>query len=217
MINMLLPFNPRVGLETQRANPFLSQFVSERTSSSTRADNQHHATVIQIKCSWHKLKLLHFYPIHVVEAAMEITALIIGRPFVSEARPNRRITVEVNDEVRPQPLKEGCLLNPFESLLSRLLSEASPRGPCLAVQSLDSHGEETAQFLVLRRFFVELSNDMLVKLVGNVMVREHDPIDGDELFDEFRIAATLRLSFRSHRNRGGNSNCWVHWGNFPFL
>src|ERR1700738_1126565 len=145
IINMLLPFNPRSGLENQRTNPLLSQFVSERTSSSTRADNQNHATVIQIKCSWHKLKLLHFYPIDVVEATMEITALIIGRAFVSEAGPDRRITVEVNDEVRPQPLKEGSLLNPFESLLSRLLSEASPRGPCLAVQSLDSHGEQTAQ------------------------------------------------------------------------
>jgi hypothetical protein len=33
---------------------------------------------------------------------------------------------------------------------------------------------------------VELSDNMLVKLVGNAIVREHDPIDGDELFAEFR-------------------------------
>ena len=84
--------------KNHRANPLLGQFVSKRATSSTRADNQHQATVIQIKCSWHRLKLLSFDPIDVVEATMEIAALIIGRPLVSEAVPDRRITVEVKDE-----------------------------------------------------------------------------------------------------------------------
>src|ERR1700736_999120 len=116
IINMLLPFNPRSGLENQRANPLPSQFVSECTSSGARADNQHQATVIQIKCSWHKLKLLSFDPIDVVKATIEITALIIGRPFVSEAGPDCRVAVKVNEEVRPQPLKEGSLLRSLELL-----------------------------------------------------------------------------------------------------
>src|SRR6516225_10161933 len=116
IINMLLPLNPRSGLENQGAYSFLSQFVSKRTTSSTRADNQHQATVIQIKCSWHKLKLLSFDPIDVVEATMEITALIIGRPFVPETGPDRRVTVKENEKVRPQPLKEWSLLDPFKCL-----------------------------------------------------------------------------------------------------
>src|SRR5271166_3209927 len=145
IINMLLPFNPRSGLENQRANPLLCQFVSQRTTSSTRANNQHHATVIRIKLSWHKLKILSFDPIDVVEATMEIAALIIGRPFISEARPDRRVTVEVKDEVRPQPLKEGSLLDSLKCMDSCLFREASPRGPCLGVQSLDSVGEKSGR------------------------------------------------------------------------
>jgi hypothetical protein len=116
IINMLLPFNPRPGLKNQRANALLSQFVSERTASSTRADNQHQATVIQIKCSRHNLNLLSIHPVDVVETAMEIAALIIGRTFVSEEGPDCGITVEVNDEVRPQRLKEGSLFSSLECL-----------------------------------------------------------------------------------------------------
>ena len=85
-------------------------------TASTRANNQNHATVIQIKRSWHKLRLLSFDPIDVVEATMEIAALIIGWPFVSEEGPDRRVTVEVKDEVRSQPLEEGSLLSPFKCL-----------------------------------------------------------------------------------------------------
>jgi hypothetical protein len=43
-------------------------------------------------------------------------------------------------------------------------------------------------------------------------VREHDPIDGDELFDELRIKAVVLVNFRSHRNRVGESDWWVHGG-----
>jgi hypothetical protein len=59
------------------------------------------------------VKILSFDPFDVVEATMEIAALIIGWPFVSEEGPDRRIAVEVKDEVRPQPLEEGSLLSPF--------------------------------------------------------------------------------------------------------
>ena len=54
------------------------------------------------------------------------------------------------------------------------------------------------QILVLRCFVVELSDHMLVKLVGNAIVREHGPIDGDELFDEFRMKAMVLVNLRSH-------------------
>jgi hypothetical protein len=57
---------------------------------------------------------------------------------------------------------------------------------------------------------------MLVKLIGNAIVRKHDPIDGDEAFDEFRTESMVLIGFRGHRNRFGNSDCWVH-GGFPFL
>jgi hypothetical protein len=103
---MLFPFDPRSSLKNHGANPLLGQFVSKRATSGTRTDNEHQVTVIQIKLSWHKLKILSFDPFDVVEATMEIAALIIGRPFVSEEGPDRRIAVEVKDEVRPQPLKE---------------------------------------------------------------------------------------------------------------
>jgi len=63
---------------------------------------------------------------------MEIAASIIGRPLVSEAGPDRRIAVEVKDEVRPQPLKEGSLLNSFKCLQSCLFRETSASEPCLA-------------------------------------------------------------------------------------
>ena len=76
---------------------------------------------------------------------MKITALVIGGSFVSEQGPDRRITVEVKDEVRPQPLKKWSL-----------------------------------------RFVVELSDNVLIKLVGNAWMRKHRPVDGDELSDEFR-------------------------------
>jgi hypothetical protein len=57
---------------------------------------------------------------------------------------------------------------------------------------------------------------MLVELVRNAIVREHDPIDGDELFHEFRMEAMVLINFRSHRSRVGNSDWWVHRV-FPFL
>jgi hypothetical protein len=94
----------------------LDQFVSKCATSGTRTDNEHHVTVIQIKLSWHKLKILSFDPFDVVEATMEIAALIIGRTFVSEAGPNCRITVKVNNEVRPQRLKKGSLFSSLERL-----------------------------------------------------------------------------------------------------
>jgi hypothetical protein len=93
-----------------------SQFVSERTASSTEADNQDTAAVIQTKFPWHRLKVLSFDPIDIVEATMEITAFIIGRTFVSEAGPDCGIAIEVNDEVRPQRLKEGSLFSLLECL-----------------------------------------------------------------------------------------------------
>jgi hypothetical protein len=47
-------------------------------------------------------------------------------------------------------------------------------------------------------------------------MREHGPVDGDELFDEFRMEAMVFISLRSHSNRVGNSN-WVHGGiSFPW-
>src|SRR5208283_3581845 len=118
IINMLLPFNPRSGLKNQRANPLLGQFVSKRATPGTRTDNEHHAIVIQIKLSWHTLKILSFDPLDVVEATMEIAALIIGRSFVSEQGPDRRIAVEVKDEIRPQLLKEGSQFDTFKCLQS---------------------------------------------------------------------------------------------------
>jgi hypothetical protein len=67
----------------------------------------------------------------------------------------------------------------------------------------------------LRRFVVELSDNMLVKLVGNAIVREHDSKDGDELFDEFRMEVAGLINFRSPRS--GNSDWWAHREiSFPF-
>src|SRR5271165_5580563 len=211
---MLFPFDPRPGLKNHRANPLLGQFVSKRATSGTRTDNEHHAIVIQIKLSWHKLKILSFDPLDVVEATMEIAAFIIGRPFVSEERPDCRITVEVKDEVRPQLLKEGSLFDSFKCLQSCLFRETSPRGPCLGVQSLDSVGEKSGQVLVFRRLVVEFSDNVFVELVGNGTMREHGPVDGDELFDEFRMEAMAFINFRSHRSRVGESDWWVHGGEF---
>jgi hypothetical protein len=56
---------------------------------------------------------------------------------------------------------------------------------------------------------VDLSDNMLVELVRNGTMREHGPVDGDELFDEFRMEAMVFIGLRSHRNRVGNSD-WVH-------
>ena len=149
---------------------------------------------------------------------MEITALIIGRPFVSEAGPDCRITVEVKDEVRPQLLKEGRLFDSFKCLQSCLFRENSPHRPCLGVQSLDSGGEKSGQVLVFRRLVVEFSDNVFVELVGNGTVREHGSVDGDELFDEFRMEAMAFINFRSHRSRVGESDWWVDGGNsFPFV
>src|SRR6478672_8929384 len=53
IIHMLLAFNPGSGLKNQRANPLLGQFVSERTASSARADNDDQGIVIEIKFPWH--------------------------------------------------------------------------------------------------------------------------------------------------------------------
>src|ERR1700722_461204 len=131
---MLPRFNARAGFQNECANSFLSQLVSQGTASSARADNQHHGTVIEIKCLRHtsKLsKLLPIDPIDVVEATMEITALFIGGTFIPEAGPDPRITVKVHDEVRPQRLKEGSLFSSPERLRSCLLREADPRGTCL--------------------------------------------------------------------------------------
>jgi len=71
--------------------------------------------------------------------------------------------------------------------------------------------------LVLRRFVVELSDNMLVKLVGNAIVRKHDSKDRDELFDEFRMEVAGLINFRSPRSRVGNSDWWAHREiSFPF-
>ena len=57
---------------------------------------------------------------------MEITAFIIGRPFVTEEGPDRWVTVEVKDKVRPEPLKEGSLLDLLKPLRPGLFRESSP-------------------------------------------------------------------------------------------
>jgi hypothetical protein len=47
---------------------------------------------------------------------------------------------------------------------------------------------------------------MLVKLIGNAIVREHEPIDGDDLFGELRMKTVIFVNFRSHRKRVGESD-----------
>jgi hypothetical protein len=64
----------------------------------------------------------------------------------------------------------------------------------------------------LRRFVVELSDNMLIKLVGNAMMREHGPVNRDELFDEPRMKVMVFMNLTSHRNRVGNSDWSVHGG-----
>jgi hypothetical protein len=44
-------------------------------------------------------------------------------------------------------------------------------------------------------FFVEFSDHILVVLAGNAIVRDHNPIDGNELVDELGIEAN---AFQSH-------------------
>jgi hypothetical protein len=53
---------------------------------------------------------------------------------------------------------------------------------------------------------------MLVKLIGNAIMRKHDPIDGDDLFDELRMKTVVLVNFRRQRNRVGESDWWVHAG-----
>ena len=62
------------------------------------------------------INLFSIDPVDVVETAMEIAALIIRRPFVSEQGPDRRVTIEVKDEVRSQRLKERSLLGSLKRL-----------------------------------------------------------------------------------------------------
>src|SRR5580704_12714083 len=58
---------------------------------------------------------------------------------------------------------------------------------------------------------------MLIKLVRNVSVREHDPIDRDKFFGELGLKAAVLINFRSHRSRIANSDWRVHRGIFLLL
>src|ERR1700757_5250589 len=196
---MLLPFNPRPGLENWCAYPFFCQFVPKRATSSTRADYQDQIIIIQIKHSWHNLNLLSIYPADVVEATMEIAALIIRRPLVSEKGPDRRVTVEVKNEVRSQRLKEWSLFSSHERLQFRLLGKRDPCGNSLSVQGFNPLGKKTGQAFVLYCFVVKLSDNVLVKPVRNAVVWEHDPIDCDELFYKLKIEVTVLIG--DPRNR----------------
>jgi|HubBroStandDraft_6_1064221.scaffolds.fasta_scaffold1957405_1 hypothetical protein len=59
-------------------------------------------------------------------------------------------------------------------------------GVSLGVQSLDSVGEKSGQVFVFCRLVVEFSDNVFVELVGNGAMREHCPVDGNELYDESR-------------------------------
>src|SRR6266436_4977533 len=59
--------------------------------------------------------------------------------------------------------------------------------------------------------------DML-ELVGNGIMREHAPVNGNELFDEFLREALVFAMLRSRRNRLGDSGWFFHGGiSFPLL
>ena len=60
---------------------------------------------------------------------MDIAALSIGRTLISEPRPDRRITIEVDHEVRPQSLEEEGVLDRFKCRQSCFFRET---GHCLA-------------------------------------------------------------------------------------
>jgi hypothetical protein len=58
--------------------------------------------------------------------------------------------------------------------------------------------------MVVHRLIVELSDNMLVKLVGNGTMREHCPVNGNKLFDESLREALVFAILRSRRNRAGD-------------
>ena len=82
---------------------------------------------------------------------MEITAFVIGRAFVSEEGPDRWVTVEIKDKVRPQPLKEGGLFRASKCLQSCLWRQSAPRGCRLTAENLDSVGEKSQEVFVPHR------------------------------------------------------------------
>ena len=70
--------------------------------------------------------------------------------------------------------------------------------------------------MVVNRLVVELSDNMFVKLVGDGIMREHAPVNGKELFDDFLREAMVFAMLRSRRNRFGDSG-WLFHGEFLFL
>jgi len=67
--------------------------------------------------------------------------------------------------------------------------------------SLDSVGEKSKEVFVSHRLFVEFSDNVVVKLVGNSTVRKHGPVNRHELFAEFgfqRLRSDFVLYFYSN-------------------
>ena len=58
--------------------------------------------------------------------------------------------------------------------------------------------------MVVHRLIVELSDNMLVKLVGNGTMREHAPANGNELFNKVLREALVFAMLRSRRNRASD-------------
>jgi len=70
--------------------------------------------------------------------------------------------------------------------------------------------------MVVRRLIVELSNNMLVKLIANGTMREHGPVNGNELFDDLLREAMVFVILRIRRNRVGDSGWFFHGGFLRF-
>jgi len=130
---------------------------------------------------------------------MEIAALIIRRPFVSEQVPDRRVTVEVKDEVRSQRLKEGNLLDSLKRLQPGLSDRPVTRplpGGCKASTPSESKPDKSWSCTALSSSF---QDDMLVELVGKRCYAGTWSVKGNELFDESTREATVFVDLRSRR------------------
>src|SRR5712664_3682493 len=101
VVDEVLHLDARPGLKDYHLDAFLGQFANQRAAAGAGTDNYDHAIIVQIKFR-HGVLPTEFWskpsdfrqPIDVVEAAVDVAAMLGGGAFVAEFWPQLFLVVE---------------------------------------------------------------------------------------------------------------------------
>src|SRR6202158_4437821 len=118
VVDEVLHLDARPGFKDHHLDAFLSQFVTQSAAAGAGTDNYDNAIIVQIKFG-HDILPTEFcskpsdfrQPIDVVEATVDVAAMLCGGTFVAELWPQLFLVVERDNQIRAKLLEEIGMLD----------------------------------------------------------------------------------------------------------